>query len=80
MWINCVRGSVLGDNVQEFFFRVAALAFEESILKDLEKGITPNSIGRGNSIGKGRLSVIQGQGNVNFLSFADNFIHLHLFI
>ncbi|XP_067114513.1 ras-related protein Rab-36 [Osmerus mordax] len=50
-----------GDNVQEFFFRVAALAFEDSILKDLEKGITPNSIGRGNSIGSDRVNLEEAQ-------------------
>ncbi|XP_071399773.1 ras-related protein Rab-36 [Centroberyx affinis] len=39
-----------GENVQEFFFRVAALAFEDSILKDMEGGVTPTSIGQRNTI------------------------------
>eukprot|EP00064_Thunnus_orientalis_P009185 superscaffoldBa00001153_g9208 len=38
-----------GENVQGFFFRVAALAFENCILKDMENGV-PASIGGGNSI------------------------------
>ncbi|XP_020777878.1 ras-related protein Rab-36 [Boleophthalmus pectinirostris] len=41
--------SKTGENVQRFFFRVAALAFESCILKDLEDG-TPAHIGLGNSI------------------------------
>lgn len=41
----------LGENVQEFFFRVAALAFEKSILKDMENG-APSSIGHSDSISK----------------------------
>lgn len=40
-----------GENVQEFFFRVAALAFERSILKDMENGV-PSSIGHSDSISK----------------------------
>ncbi|XP_056149465.1 ras-related protein Rab-36 [Lampris incognitus] len=39
-----------GENVQQFFLRVAALAFEDSILKDLERRVTPASIGRGEMI------------------------------
>ncbi|XP_033506817.2 ras-related protein Rab-36 [Epinephelus lanceolatus] len=35
-----------GENVQGFFFRVAALAFEKCVLKDMENGV-PASIGRG---------------------------------
>ncbi|XP_034468656.1 ras-related protein Rab-36 [Hippoglossus hippoglossus] len=38
-----------GENVQGFFFRVAALSLEKCILKDMETGI-PASIGRGDSI------------------------------
>nr|XP_019962257.1 PREDICTED: ras-related protein Rab-36-like [Paralichthys olivaceus] len=38
-----------GENVQGFFFRVAALSFEKCILKDMETGI-PASIGRGDGI------------------------------
>ncbi|KAK7877174.1 hypothetical protein WMY93_032119 [Mugilogobius chulae] len=41
--------SKTGENIQGFFFRVAALAFESCVLKDLENG-TPASIGQGNSI------------------------------
>lgn len=37
--------------MQEFFFRVAALAFEKVILKDMENGV-PASIGYGDSISK----------------------------
>lgn len=40
-----------GENVEGFFFRVAALAFERCVLKDLENK-TPASIGRGDSISK----------------------------
>lgn len=40
---------ILGENVQEFFFRVAALAFERSIVKDVENGL-PSSIGPSESI------------------------------
>lgn len=29
---------VVGENVKEFFFRVASLAFETSVLSELEKG------------------------------------------
>lgn len=42
---------VLGENVQGFFFRVAALAFERSILKDMENG-APSSVGQSESISK----------------------------
>ncbi|XP_069029347.1 ras-related protein Rab-36 [Embiotoca jacksoni] len=38
-----------GENVQGFFFRVAALAFENCLLKDMENGV-PVSIGLGDSI------------------------------
>ncbi|XP_037315381.1 ras-related protein Rab-36 isoform X2 [Pungitius pungitius] len=38
-----------GENVQGFFFRVAALAFEKSVLKDMESG-PPARIGHGGSI------------------------------
>ncbi|XP_023253992.1 ras-related protein Rab-36-like [Seriola lalandi dorsalis] len=41
--------SKTGENIEGFFFRVAALAFERCILKDLEGG-APASIGRGDSI------------------------------
>ncbi|XP_030623954.1 ras-related protein Rab-36 [Chanos chanos] len=36
-----------GENVQEFFFRVAALAFEDAILKELEDESSPSRVGRG---------------------------------
>ncbi|XP_067289883.1 ras-related protein Rab-36 isoform X2 [Pseudorasbora parva] len=39
--------SKTGENVQEFFFRVAALAFEHSILKDLETETSTAQIGDG---------------------------------
>ncbi|MGH0168442.1 UNVERIFIED_CONTAM: hypothetical protein FKN15_054603 [Acipenser sinensis] len=43
-----------GENVQGFFFRLAAIAFEESILKDLEKSNgTAARIGEGDLISKG---------------------------
>uniref|UniRef100_A0A3B4THU0 Ras-related protein Rab-36 n=2 Tax=Seriola dumerili TaxID=41447 RepID=A0A3B4THU0_SERDU len=41
--------SKTGENIEGFFFRVAALAFERCILKDLEGG-APASIGRGDGI------------------------------
>lgn len=41
--------------MQGFFFRVAALAFENCILKDMENG-APVGIGRGDTISKQRLS------------------------
>uniref|UniRef100_A0A8D0LA90 Ras-related protein Rab-36 n=1 Tax=Sphenodon punctatus TaxID=8508 RepID=A0A8D0LA90_SPHPU len=42
-----------GENVKEFFSRVAALAFEQSMLKELEKNIGHvTQIGRGNLISK----------------------------
>ncbi|KAF7646566.1 hypothetical protein LDENG_00185440 [Lucifuga dentata] len=39
-----------GENVQQFFFRVAAVAFEACVLKDEEDGVNANSIGRGDAI------------------------------
>ncbi|XP_039670659.1 ras-related protein Rab-36 isoform X1 [Perca fluviatilis] len=45
-----------GENVQAFFFRVAALAFEKCVLKDMENGV-PASIGRGNSIKSDRVNL-----------------------
>ncbi|KTF85223.1 hypothetical protein cypCar_00012805, partial [Cyprinus carpio] len=39
--------SKTGENIQEFFFRVAALAFEDAILKDLETGSSTAQIGDG---------------------------------
>lgn len=36
---------VLGENVQQFFFRVASLAFEDSILKDNEFSYSAAQIG-----------------------------------
>ncbi|KAM9349655.1 ras-related protein Rab-36 [Symphorus nematophorus] len=45
-----------GENVQGFFFRVAALAFEKCILKDMENG-APASIGLGNSIKSDRANL-----------------------
>lgn len=40
-----------GENVKEFFFRVAALAFEDAILRDLEGAVT-QSIGQGDILSK----------------------------
>ncbi|XP_042354276.1 ras-related protein Rab-36 [Plectropomus leopardus] len=45
-----------GENVQGFFFRVAALAFEKCVLKDMENGV-PVSIGRSNSIRSDRANL-----------------------
>ncbi|XP_010745278.2 ras-related protein Rab-36 isoform X1 [Larimichthys crocea] len=45
-----------GENVQGFFFRVAALAFEKCILEDMENGV-PASIGRGASIKSDRANL-----------------------
>ncbi|XP_034744130.1 ras-related protein Rab-36 isoform X2 [Etheostoma cragini] len=45
-----------GENVQAFFFRVAALAFEKCVLKDMENGV-PASIGLGNSIKSDRVNL-----------------------
>ncbi|XP_067861623.1 ras-related protein Rab-36 [Heptranchias perlo] len=43
--------SKTGENVREFFFRVAALAFEASLLKELEKNDLPSArIGEGSTI------------------------------
>ncbi|XP_026862282.1 ras-related protein Rab-36 isoform X2 [Electrophorus electricus] len=39
--------SKTGENVQEFFFRVAALAFEDAVLKDMELGNCSVKIGDG---------------------------------
>ncbi|KAM4624473.1 ras-related protein Rab-36 [Polymixia lowei] len=46
-----------GENVQEFFFRVAALGFEDSILKEAERGVTPTSIGLGHTIRSDRANL-----------------------
>ncbi|KAG9342540.1 hypothetical protein JZ751_015919 [Albula glossodonta] len=45
--------SKTGENVREFFFRVAALAFEETMLQALERG-GPSHIGARDLISKGR--------------------------
>ncbi|KAM3604762.1 uncharacterized protein V6R79_015913 [Siganus canaliculatus] len=45
-----------GENVQGFFFRVAALAFEKCILKDMENGV-PATIGRGDIIKSDRANL-----------------------
>uniref|UniRef100_A0A3Q3XB60 Uncharacterized protein n=1 Tax=Mola mola TaxID=94237 RepID=A0A3Q3XB60_MOLML len=50
--INCIEMLIfifLGENIQGFFFRVAALAFEKCILKDMENGV-PAIIGHDDSI------------------------------
>ncbi|MCJ8742765.1 hypothetical protein PDJAM_G00086110 [Pangasius djambal] len=39
--------SKTGENVQQFFFRVTALAFEDSVLKDMELGYSTARIGDG---------------------------------
>ncbi len=49
---NCYCYGFEGENVQEFFFRVAALAFEDAILKDLETEISTTQIGDGSILGK----------------------------
>ncbi|XP_010876019.2 ras-related protein Rab-36 [Esox lucius] len=46
-----------GENVEEFFFRMAALAFEDYVLKDMERGITPFSIGGRDSIKSDRANL-----------------------
>ncbi|MED6249680.1 hypothetical protein ATANTOWER_018071 [Ataeniobius toweri] len=51
--------SKTGENVQAFFFRVAALAFENSITKDMEKGV-PASIGNGDTIKSDRITLAEG--------------------
>ncbi|XP_063742384.1 ras-related protein Rab-36 isoform X2 [Eleginops maclovinus] len=48
--------SKTGENVQGFFFRVAALAFEKCMLKNMENG-APASIGHGNSIKSDRANL-----------------------
>lgn len=48
--------SKTGENVRGFFFRVAALAFESCILKDVENK-TPASIGLGDSIRSDRANL-----------------------
>ncbi|XP_053185294.1 ras-related protein Rab-36 [Scomber japonicus] len=48
--------SKTGENVQGFFFRVAALAFENCILKDMENGV-PVGIGLGDSIKSDRANL-----------------------
>ncbi|XP_047445632.1 ras-related protein Rab-36 isoform X2 [Mugil cephalus] len=45
-----------GENVQGFFFRIAALAFENCILKDKENGV-PANIGRGVTIKSDRANL-----------------------
>ncbi|KFO64164.1 Ras-related protein Rab-34, partial [Corvus brachyrhynchos] len=37
--------SLTGENVRDFFFRVAALTFENSVLAELERGNNPRRIG-----------------------------------
>ncbi|KAK1800917.1 hypothetical protein P4O66_005566 [Electrophorus voltai] len=44
--------SKTGENVQEFFFRVAALAFEDAVLKDMELGNCSVKIGDGGILSK----------------------------
>ncbi|PWA30820.1 hypothetical protein CCH79_00017368, partial [Gambusia affinis] len=51
--------SFAGENVQAFFFRVAGLAFENCIVKDMEKGV-PASIGCGNVIKSDRITLAEG--------------------
>ncbi|XP_029282942.1 ras-related protein Rab-36 [Cottoperca gobio] len=48
--------SKTGENVQGFFFRVAALAFQKCVLKDMENGV-PARIGRENSIKSDRANL-----------------------
>ncbi|XP_013987089.1 ras-related protein Rab-36 isoform X4 [Salmo salar] len=50
-----------GENVQGFFFRVASLAFEDSVLKDMERGITSTRIGGGDSIKSDRANLEEPQ-------------------
>ncbi|XP_047223007.1 ras-related protein Rab-36 isoform X2 [Girardinichthys multiradiatus] len=51
--------SKTGENVCAFFFRVAALAFENSITKDMEKGV-PASIGHGDTIKSDHIILAEG--------------------
>nr|XP_009303483.1 ras-related protein Rab-36 isoform X1 [Danio rerio] len=52
--------SKTGENVQEFFFRVAALAFEDAVMKDLESGTTSSTqIGDGSILNDKTLEVTQ---------------------
>ncbi|XP_056323041.1 ras-related protein Rab-36 [Danio aesculapii] len=52
--------SKTGENVQEFFFRVAALAFEDAVMKDLESGTTSSTqIGDGSILNDKTLEVEQ---------------------
>uniref|UniRef100_A0A8C1E5V6 Ras-related protein Rab-36 n=1 Tax=Cyprinus carpio carpio TaxID=630221 RepID=A0A8C1E5V6_CYPCA len=44
---NCYYYGFEGESIQEFFFRVAALAFEDAILKELETEISTTQIGDG---------------------------------
>uniref|UniRef100_A0A673B5K3 Ras-related protein Rab-36 n=1 Tax=Sphaeramia orbicularis TaxID=375764 RepID=A0A673B5K3_9TELE len=53
--------SKTGENVQEFFFRVAALSFEKCILRDMENGL-PATIGQGDSINRANLEEETPQG------------------
>ncbi|KAJ7987218.1 hypothetical protein DPEC_G00336470 [Dallia pectoralis] len=50
-----------GENVQEFFFRMAALAFEDTVLKDMEMGTTSTRIGGGESIKSDRANLDEPQ-------------------
>uniref|UniRef100_A0A3Q2ECF2 Ras-related protein Rab-36 n=1 Tax=Cyprinodon variegatus TaxID=28743 RepID=A0A3Q2ECF2_CYPVA len=49
-----------GENVQAFFFRISALAFEKCIMKEMEKGI-PASIGPGDNIKSERITLEEGR-------------------
>ncbi|KAK7120332.1 hypothetical protein R3I94_020360 [Phoxinus phoxinus] len=51
--------SITGENVQEFFFRVAALAFEDAILKDLEAEPSTAQIGDGSILNDAALEDAQ---------------------
>ncbi|KAM4728422.1 ras-related protein Rab-36 [Anableps anableps] len=48
-----------GENVQAFFFRVAGLAFENCMMKDMEKGV-PASIGHGDTIKSDHITLAEG--------------------
>ncbi|KAA0703821.1 Ras-related protein [Triplophysa tibetana] len=59
--------SKTGENISEFFFRVAALAFEDAILNDLETGNSTAQIGDGNILNDKALENSAGKANEELL-------------
>ncbi|XP_072443201.1 ras-related protein Rab-36 isoform X1 [Chiloscyllium punctatum] len=58
--------SKTGENVREFFFRVAALAFEASLLKELERNDFPCAkIGEGNTIRMDKVTAEYSESRIN---------------